>query len=239
MNGMKRFTYIIWMIVLSILLVLTIPYLWYIMKVIFIPKHEGFWGQEKIYAWIFVGIFVSLSLRMIIRSKSSFLETFSHESTHALVAFLFGRRVHSFHVEDSGSGMIFTSGNNNYSLIPVALAPYCLPIFTYFLLAFRCIVGEHFLWICDLCIGMTLCFHYYCFKTQIGNHQTDINQYPLSFSYFYILTAWIINICIILVALFPNMNEKKDIMGYGVFSSVMRLGVEWWNNLLLYIHWFQ
>jgi len=135
--------------------------------------------------------------------------------------------------------MIFTSGNNNYSLIPVALAPYCLPIFTYFLLAFRCIVGEHFLWICDLCIGMTLCFHYYCFKTQIGNHQTDINQYPLSFSYFYILTAWIINICIILVALFPNMNEKKDIMGYGVFSSVMRLGVEWWNNLLLYIHWFQ
>ena len=110
MNGMKRFTYIIWMIVLSILLVLTIPYLWYIMKVIFIPKHEGFWGQEKIYVWIFVGVFVSLSLRMIIRSKSSFLETFSHESTHALVAFLFGRRVHSFHVEDSGSGMIFTSG---------------------------------------------------------------------------------------------------------------------------------
>ncbi len=236
MNEMKRITYFIWMIVLSLLFVLTIPYLWYILKVIFIPKHEGFWGQEKIYGWLLFGIIVYFLLRMIIRSKSSFIETFSHELTHTIVAFLFGRKVHSFHVEDSGSGVIFTSGNN-YSLIPVALAPYCLPVFTYLLLAFRCIVGDNYLWLCDIGIGMTLCFHYYCFKTQIGNHQTDINQYPLSFSYFYIFTAWLINICIVLVALFPNMNGKKDIMGYGVFSSVLRLGAEWWNSFLLYLHW--
>lgn len=224
------------MIGLLILLVLTIPYLWYILKVVFIPKYGDFWGQEKIYTWIFVGILLYLFLRMLIRSKSSFFETFSHELTHALIAILFGRKVHSFHVEDSGTGMIFTSGNNNYSLIPVALAPYCLPIFTYFLLVFRCIAAYNHLWICDLCIGMTLCFHYYCFKTQIGNHQTDINQYPLSFSYLYIVTAWVINICIILVALFPNMNTKNGILGYGVFSSVLRLGKELWKDLLFYIN---
>lgn len=236
---MKRTTYILWMIGLLILFVLTLPYFCYILKVIFIPQNGNFWGQEKIYTWVIVGGLTIFLLRTLLRSKSSFIETFSHESTHAIVAFLFGRKVHSFHVEDSGSGMIFTSGNNNYSLIPVALAPYCLPIFTYILLGFRCIVAGNHLWICDIFIGMTLCFHYYCFKTQIGNHQTDINQYPLSFSYLYIITAWLINICIILVALFPNMNEKNGIWGYGVFSSILRLATEWWKDLLLYINWFQ
>lgn len=224
---------------LLILFMLTLPYLWYVFKVIFIPKNEDFWGQEQIYAWVFVGVLVTYIIRIFIRSKTCFFETFSHEMTHAIIALFCGRKVHSFHVEDSGAGMIFTSGSNNYSLVPVALAPYCLPIFTYLLLIFRCIVADCHLWICDICIGMTLCFHYYCFKTQTGNHQTDINQYPLSFSYFYIMTAWLINTCIILVALFPNMNDKNDIWGYGVFSSFFRLGTEWYDNILFYINLFQ
>ena len=225
------------MVGLLILFVLTLPYLWDILKKIVIPEHGGFWGQEKTYTWVFAGGLVTFLLRLLIRSKSNFVETFSHESTHAIVAFIFGRKVHSFHVEDSGSGMIFTSGNNNYSLIPVALAPYCLPIFTYPLLAFRCIVAENHLWICDMCIGMILCFHYYCFKTQIGNHQTDINQYPLSFSYFYIVTAWLVNICIILVSFDPDMIQE-NIWGEGVFSSALLLVMKWWENLQDYIQWF-
>lgn len=225
------------MVGLLILSMLTLPYLWDILKKIFVPEHGRFWGQEKNYKWVFVGGLFTFLLRLLIGSKSSFVETFSHESTHAIVAFLFGRKVHSFHVEDSGSGMIFTSGNSNYSLIPVALAPYCLPIFTYFFLAFRCIVADIHLWICDICIGMTLCFHYYCFKTQIGNHQKDINQYPLSFSYFYIVTAWIVNACIIIVSFSPDMFHK-NIWGKGVFSSVLLLVMMWWENLQDFIHWF-
>lgn len=236
MNGMKRTTYIIWMLALSILLVLTIPYLWNILKELFIPQQGGFWGQEKNYAWLFAGILISVLLRAVIRSKSSFLETFSHELTHVFFAKLLGRKVHSFYAEDSGTGNIYTSGDNKFLLIPVALAPYCFPIFTYALLLFRCIVGVSYLWICDLVIGMTICFHYYCFKAQIGNHQTDINQYPLSFSYYYIVTAWIINISIILMAVNPDMNNKNGIMGYGLISSIIKLGIEWWKNFLLYIH---
>ena len=227
------------MVCLLILFVLTLPYLYYILKVIFVPKNGGFWGQEKIYTWVAVGALFTFLLKILLKSKSRFFETFSHELTHVIVALLFGRKVHSFHVEDSGSGMIFTSGNNNYSLIPVALAPYCLPIFTYILLGFRSIVADNHLWVCDIFIGMTLCFHYYCFKSQIGNQQTDINQYPLSFSYSYIVTVWLINTCIILVALFPNMNTKNGMWGYGVFSSILRLGIEWWKDLFIYINWFQ
>lgn len=236
---MKRTTYVIGMIALSLLVALIVPYLWYILKVIFIPRHGNFWGQEKIYTWVVVGTLSFLLLRSIVRNKSRFVETFSHELTHALVALVLGRKVHSFHVEDSGSGVIFTSGNNNYTLVPVALAPYCLPVFTYVCLAVRCLVASNSLWICDFIIGITLGFHYICFKSQTGNHQTDINQYPLSFSYFYIVTIWIINICIILVSFFPNMNVKEGIWGYGVFSSILRLGYSVWDSLLLYIQWLQ
>lgn len=225
------------MVCVLIIFALTLPYLLDILKMVFIPKPGGFWGHEITYMWVMVGGLITLLLRLMIRSKSCFIETFSHEFTHAIVAFFLGRKVHSFHVEDSGSGMIFTSGDRNYSLIPVALAPYCLPIFTYILLVFRCIVADNHLWICDTCIGMTLCFHYYCFKTQIGNHQTDINQYPLSFSYSYIVTAWLVNVCVILVSFDPDMIQK-DIWGKEVFSSVLLLIIKWWENAQFFLHLF-
>ena len=225
-----------WMVALSLLMGLTLPYLWEILKVIFIPKHGAFWGEEKTYMWVVIGIFTYLCLRLLIRSKSRFLETLSHELTHAAIALLCGRRIHSFHVEDSGSGMVFTSGNKNYSLVPVALAPYCLPLFSYILLAIRCIVDKESLWICDILIGMITCFHYICFRTQLGNYQTDINQYPLSFSYYYIVTSWVINICIFLVSFNPEIFAKVT-WGRGVFSSLLLLATHWWENLQMYIHW--
>lgn len=238
---MKKTVYIVWLFVLVVLFVLTLPYLWYILKVIFIPKNGEFWGQEKIYLWMSVGVLAFALLRLLLKTNLRFAETFSHELTHAIVALFLRRRVHSFHVEDSGAGVIFTSGDSSYTLVPVALAPYCLPIFTYMLLSVRWLMNPNGLWIFDILIGMTLCFHYYCFKTQIGNHQTDINQYPLSFSYFYIATAWIINLCIILVSLFPNMNmnEQGSTWKYGVFSSLWRLCSEWLDNLLYFFHGFQ
>ena len=233
---MKKSSYILWMVVLSLIMGLTLPYLWEILKAIFIPKHSDFWGEEKTYKWVVIGIFTYLCLRLLIRSKSRFLETLSHELTHAAIALLCGRRIHSIHVEDSGSGVVFTSGNNNYSLVPVALAPYCLPLFTYILLAIRCIVDKDSLWVCDIFIGMVTCFHYICFKTQLGNYQTDINQYPLSFSYYYIVTSWVINTCIILVSFNPEIIEKCT-WGRGVISSLLLLVTHWWENLQMYIHW--
>ena len=233
---MKKSSYILWMVTLSLLMGLTLPYLWVILKTIFIPKHCGFWGEEKTYMWFMIGAVAYLCLRLLIRSKSRFLETLSHELTHAAIALLCGRRIHSIHVEDSGSGVVFTSGNNNYSLVPVALAPYCLPLFTYILLAIRCIVDEESLWICDILNGFVTCFHYICFKTQLGNYQTDINQYPLSFSYYYIVTSWVINTCIILVSFNPEIIVKGT-WGRGVFSSLLLLVTHWWENLQMYIYW--
>ena len=113
------------------------------------------------------------------------------------------------------------SGKYDYALAPMALAPYCLPIFTYLLLSIRCLMDFHGMWIYDVIIGMTICFHFFCFKNQTGSYQTDINQYPLSFSYLYIITALLINFCVIWVAFFPQ---------YNVYTSFWRLVTSVWEN---------
>ena len=235
---MIKFAYIIGMVLLVILLLLALPYLWQLIGIIFVPKRSTLWQQLEMYQWTAIGFGLFAFARRFIKNNITFAETFSHEFTHTFFAIIFNRRVHSFHAE-GGSGVVYTSGINKKSLVPIALAPYCFPIFTYFLLSVRWLMNFHGVWVYDILIGITLCFHFYCFKTQIGNHQTDINQYPLTFSYTYIVTAWIVNLCIILPSFFPNMNgigHTEPLYHYGVWSSIYRFLGECWNNLVSILH---
>lgn len=235
---MSKFAYIIGMVLLVILLLLALPYLWQLIGIIFVPKRSTLWQQLEMYQWTAIGFGLFAFARRFIKNNITFAETFSHEFTHTFFAIIFNRRVHSFHAE-GGSGVVYTSGKNKKSLVPIALAPYCFPIFTYFLLSVRWLMNFHGVWVYDILIGITLCFHFYCFKTQIGNHQTDINQYPLTFSYTYIVTAWIVNLCIILPSFFPNMNgigHAEPLYHYGVWSSIYRFLGECWNNLVSILH---
>ena len=222
---MKKSTYIISMILLGVLLLLTIPYAVKIIGIILFPDRIGVLRQLSIYQWVGVGIAVFAVIHSVVKKNMTWLETFSHELTHIVVALLFFRRVHSFHAEE-GSGVVYTSGKHGYALAPMALAPYCLPIFTYLLLSIRCLMDFHGMWIYDVLIGMTICFHFFCFKNQTGNYQTDINQYPLSFSYLYIVTALLINFCIIWVAFFPQ---------YNVYTSFWRYLSSVWENAITFV----
>ena len=222
---MKKSTYIISMVLLSILLLLTISYAVKIIGIILFPDRIGVLRQLSIYQWVGVGIAAFSLIHSVVKKNMTWLETFSHELTHIVVALLFFRRVHSFHAEE-GSGVVYTSGKHEYALAPMALAPYCLPIFTYLLLSIRCLMDFHGMWIYDVIIGMTICFHFFCFKNQTGNYQTDINQYPLSFSYLYIVTALLINFCIIWVAFFPQ---------YNVYTSFWRLVTSVWENGVCFV----
>lgn len=230
---MNKITAFLYLLLVSVICGLTIPYFVEIVHVIFLSKKVTLMSQLEIYKWFAIGIIVFTFVRKLIKRNMSFLEVFSHELTHTIVALCFNRRIHTFQAGEY-NGIISTSGKN-YSIIPIALAPYCLPIFTYLLLSIRWMLDFHGMWFYDIVIGMTACFHYFCFKTQIGNHQTDINQYPLVFSYFYIITAWLINLCIILPSFFPNMNGRgyaEPLYHYGVWSSIYRLLLSWWDTLL-------
>lgn len=222
---MKKSTYIISMVLLSILLLLAIPYAVKIIGIILFPDRIGVLRQLSIYQWVGVGIAAFAVIHSVVKKNMTWLETFSHELTHIVVALLFFRRVHSFHAEE-GSGVVYTSGKHEYVLAPMALAPYCLPIFTYLLLSIRCLMDFHGMWIYDVLIGMTICFHFFCFKNQTGNYQTDINQYPLSFSYLYIVTALLMNFCIIWVAFFPQ---------YNVYTSFWRYLSSVWENAITFV----
>lgn len=220
---MKKINSIIYIMLLSIILLLTIPYLIKILKIILLPTHITLMRQLSIYQWVGTGILLFAVIRHFLKNNITWLETFSHELTHIVVAFLFFRKVHSFHA-DENSGVVYTSGKSNLGLVPMSLAPYCFPLFTYILLSVRCLMNSHGLWIYDILIGMTISFHFYCFKNQISRYQTDINQFPLLFSFLYIITSLLVNTCIVLVAFFPN---------YNVYSSFGRYLNSIWGNLVM------
>jgi hypothetical protein len=227
---MKKTTYIISMVLLGLLLLLTISYLVKIIGIIlFPPSGISTLRQLSIYQWAGVGFLAFAIIRLKVKKNMKWLETFSHELTHITVALLFLRKVHSFHAEE-GKGVVYTSGKHQYALAPMSLAPYCLPLFTYLLLSIRGLLDERSVWIYDILIGMTMCFHFICFWKQSSKRQTDINQFPLPFSFFYILTALLINSCIILVAFFPN---------YNVFTSFWRYLTSIWENAIVFINWIK
>lgn len=213
----------IWMGLLIVLCVLLIPYAVKLVGIIFAPKYVSIWKQLGIYQFVALGMVLYLIIRKYLRTNIEWLEVFSHELTHSIVAMLFFRKIHSFQATERDGGIVYTSSYHRFSEIPMALAPYCLPIFTYALLFLRPLIDFDGRWIFDMLIGITLCFHLICFKKQTGNFQPDINQYPLAFSYLYIITAHLINFCIIWVAFFPN---------YHVFSSFWRMVCAIWGQLL-------
>ena len=88
----------------------------------------------------------------------------------------------------------------------VSLAPYCLPIYTYFFLFFRMLIVTEGRWIYDIIIGTTIAFHAFCFKSQTSQQQPDIHQFPLTFSYLYITAALLFNINTILVSYWSSKN---------------------------------
>lgn len=223
---MKKSTYFVGMALMVVLYLLIVPYLWEIINILFFRKGVSIITQLSMYKWMAVGAIAYAVLHKFVKRNIDFAETFSHEATHTFFAFLFGRKVKSFQAGE-GSGAIVHSGTSTYSLVPIALAPYCFPLVTWLLLPWRYYIVGSGVWAFDIVIGISLAFHVICFCTQIGNHQTDINQYPLHFSYLYIVLAWIINICIISVAFFPNMNDSHH---HGLFSSVWRLLTTMWGN---------
>ena len=97
---MKKSTYIISMVLLSILLLLTISYAVKIIGIILFPDRIGVLRQLSIYQWVGVGIAAFSLIHSVVKKNMTWLETFSHELTHIVVALLFFRRVHSFHAEE-------------------------------------------------------------------------------------------------------------------------------------------
>ncbi len=100
---------------------------------------------------------------------------FGHELTHALAAWAVGAQVHGFHVGEDG-GHVDLSRSNAF----IALAPYCVPIYTLLVIAgYRVLVwlrpgaGSPGLFLGLL--GLTLAFHVLLtFESLVDQRQPDL-----------------------------------------------------------------
>ena len=178
----------------------------------------------KLYLWVGVGIIVFIIAdNFIIRGKDDTIRIFSHELNHAVVSLMLFKKVHSFHVEETGGTVYFTAGRR-FSTVLITMAPYCLPLFSYVLLIIRSAVLPGLTWIVDILLGITVGFYASVFKEQIGPHQPDITQYRHRlFPYLFIFTFILFNFCIIIHSLFPSKN---------VFIAFADTFVGYWENIV-------
>ena len=221
---MRSAQYVIFTMILAVLLVL-IGTVGYDCIVYLFPKGKPWTWNLPVYQWVGVGIVAFWILRLFLNKNMKWFATFSHELSHTVVSLLLFRKIHSFQA-GRGTGEIYTSGNEN-TLVFVDLAPYCLPIFTYLLLGLRMMMAKDMLMYYDVLVGISIGFHIYCFRTQTGSYQTDINKHPLYFSYLYIATALLFNLLVIVVSYWRGKN---------VFTAIWYLMTEMWDKIGLIIN---
>lgn len=136
-------------------------------------------------------------VRLVVHKNIRWLEAFAHEMTHVAVALVFLRDIRELNVKSSGTGHAVTAGNRRGDAA-ITLAPYCLPLFTYILLALRPLISRDgtSLTIFDALAGLTLGLHLCCFAMQTRLYQTDLRRFPLPFSLLYIVTFLLFNLSV-------------------------------------------
>lgn len=157
------------------------------------------------YLWLLLGGVIFPLMNKYFVKNMEMTKTVTHELTHVITGLLLFRRIHSIHAEEAGSGVVWSSGNEKLRFMS-SLAPYCFPIYTFPLLMLRSIVMPSLFPIMDILIGFSMGLHIVCFKEQTGNHQEDITQFPLWFSYVYILSIWLFDISLVMLAYLPKLN---------------------------------
>ena len=209
------------------------------------PVAKRFFEIINRYKWVGVGIAAySLIYYLITRYRNSvktidgnrdFMETFSHELTHAIVAILCMRKITKFHVERKNGVVWMTGGKWTEAII--TLSPYCLPIFTLIMLflwslvATRSLVANDGLMSFDIIIGMTMSFHVLCFWDQTGDFQSDIKQFHKFFSYTFIWIFRLLMLLIILLCYMPDRHTGQPLKLWGAFWYLI---VQLWNDIMAF-----
>ena len=111
-------------------------------------------------------------------------QTFSHELTHVIFSILTFNKIYGFSATSHSGGYVSYQGKSN---MLIALSPYCIPIFTIFLLiAASFIDGQHAAFMVGA-VGFTYFFHVHTFFVQTRHYQPDLRAYGLIPSYSFII----------------------------------------------------
>lgn len=174
------------------------------------PYYDSYYG-------FVIGLILYFGFRHLQRKNIDFLETFSHELMHFVVGLLFLLRVKEIGVEPSKGFVKFvhTNADEHSKGNPfLALAPYCLPIFTYVLLLIRMLIARGNLWLFDILVGFSVGFHVLAIRRDLKVDQPDIKEQGVLFSYLFVWSFILFSVSIILWT-----------MPLGTGAAI----VKWWN----------
>lgn len=210
--------------------ILTYPlvFLWLVLGIAAVlPAIAAVPGNWRNYIWLGAGFVAYLLLREIpfLRKNENWLEVFSHELSHTVVGLFFGRRIHSFNAGQA-QGKVSYSGWR-FGDFFISLAPYCLPLITYALLAFRLIGQPELFYVFDFLTGLTVAFYCHTFATQTGAYQSDISEQGLVRAFVFIVSAWIFNLTVILLA-----------MRMGLLKAMWQILQAYWHYISTWCTWF-
>ena len=149
---------------------------------------------------------------------------FGHELTHALASIAVGGKIHAFNVSEKG-GSVSLSKTNFF----VALAPYCVPIYTFFIFLIywglkKLHPFEHLETLFMISVGFSLAFHSSLTLFAIRQEQPDIQKTGTFFSLVFILlmNGWIL-VTVSKILFWGTISFK------GFFIKTMKTQAEIWK----------
>ncbi len=170
------------------------------------------------YLYFISGCILYVLLIRFVFKDILFCQVFIHELTHLIVGVFMLQKVESFYVGTTDGGWVKLRGSNN---IFVDLAPYCLPIISYFLLLINLLFYPQLTWFYAI-VGFFSAFHLHTFCKQIHIKQTDIIKNGVVKSIFFIVTFLLLNSIVIIYSVKMGLFEAikvtlTNIMYYIIF----------------------
>jgi hypothetical protein len=195
--------------------------------VVLLPLAAGVWAASwsllrsvhlpwKSFLPLLAGV-AAYALFQALFSKPMGLYVFGHEMTHALAAWFSGYRVKSLKVSSSG-GEVVTSDTNLF----VALAPYCVPLYTVLVVAAYALVRRYAALVvppfwCAFGVGFTFSFHAALTFHALRQRQPDLEHGGAFLSLAIILLLNGLVLTLLLKFLFPEA------------VSLAAFGRRWWS----------
>lgn len=137
------------------------------------------WKHPGNYVGLWAGFFVYVIFLFFlvvprVRYNMDWFMKFTHELAHALVALITFSRVKEFVVKDRDCYVFYKCWPVAY--VPITLAPYCIPIYTFMLFPFRFAGDASYMIVFDALISFSYAFHLHSYIKQTRLWQPDIRN---------------------------------------------------------------
>jgi hypothetical protein len=148
------------------------------------------------------------------------------------VALAFFRRIEEFVVSRRKCHVYYQKSRIGH--LPITLAPYCIPIFTFMLFPFRYFGAEKYMFAFDMMIAFTYAFHVHSFIKYTRYTQSDIEGCGLARSTAFITFVHCAVLALILAI--PN-GGMKNALGRVFWEYPVQLltnPVGWFHDVIRY-----